>query len=133
MTNIVCLCGSVRFRKEFFMVNLVESIEGNIVLMPGFGPEPITLTDEHKATVDRIYFEKIDMCDYVIVIDVNDYEGESTKREIEYAQQQGKTILYWSNLKDEIIRILADYGYNYANDLHHSRIHYNTWQKDKTQ
>ena len=37
------------------------------------------------------------MADGIMVIDVDDYIGESTKNEIEYAKSKGKFISFYSN------------------------------------
>ena len=43
------------------------------------------------ATLHR---HKIDLADEILVINVGGYVGESTRSEIEYAQQRGKRVRY---------------------------------------
>ncbi len=45
----------------------------------------------------NIHFRKIDISDEIFVIDVNGYIGNSTRKEIEYAEKMGKAIRYFSN------------------------------------
>ena len=40
---------------------------------------------------------KIDMADYIYVINVDGYIGDSTRSEIEYAIEQGKEVIYLEN------------------------------------
>ena len=40
---------------------------------------------------------KIDMSDAIMVIDTDDYIGESTRSEIEYAKSRGKFIYFYSH------------------------------------
>ena len=44
--------------------------------------------------LDKMHFQKIDMADEIFIINVGGYIGESTKREIAYAESKGKVINY---------------------------------------
>jgi len=98
--TIVCLCGSTRFFDAFMKANYDETLKGNIVLSVGFfmhdhaqrhGGE-VGITDEQKKKLDELHLRKIDLSDEVLCINVNDYVGNSTKRELWYARQQGKRL-----------------------------------------
>ena len=41
---------------------------------------------------------KIDLSDTILVMNVNNYIGDSTSLEIEYATKLGKEIIYYNNL-----------------------------------
>lgn len=45
------------------------------------------------------HYKKIDLSDAIYVVDINGYIGESVRNEINYAEQQGKQIIYHSNFK----------------------------------
>jgi len=45
-----------------------------------------------KEMLDDMHLRKIDMADEIFVINVGGYIGESTRREIAYAQQKGKKV-----------------------------------------
>jgi hypothetical protein len=47
-----------------------------------------------KEMLDDMHLRKIDMADEIFVINVGGYIGESTKREIAYAEQKGKKVNY---------------------------------------
>ncbi len=92
----MCLCGSTRFRDEFAETNRRETMAGHIVVAPGVfshsGDPP--LTDEDKRRLDELHLRKIDMASRVLVVNPGGYIGESTRREIAYAESAGKMILY---------------------------------------
>lgn len=68
---------------------------GYIVLSVGlFKGDPEWGTS--KIALDELHKRKIDLADEVYVIDVENYIGESTRSEIEYAEKQGKPIYYRS-------------------------------------
>jgi hypothetical protein len=95
---VVCLCGSTRFRSDIAEANRAATMAGKIVIAPGvFGHSGDPLTNEDKARLDRLHFEKIDMADEVLVVNPGGYIGESTRREIEYATMTGKPVAYTHN------------------------------------
>ncbi len=94
--KIVCLCGSTKFRKAFEQVNLIETLAGNIVLSVGcfMHADNTPITEKQKSLLDELHLRKIDLADEVLVLNVGDYIGESTRNEIEYAKTQNKPIRY---------------------------------------
>ena len=104
--KVITLCGSTRFKKEFLEVQKILTLQGNIVISVGLfghaGDHEVwenmdegTLTHT-KEMLDDMHKRKIDMADEIFVIDVNGYTGDSTRSEIEYAQNTGKNIRYYS-------------------------------------
>ena len=93
---IVCLCGSTRFLDTFRQVHRKEALAGHIVL----SVECITTADHElqeydpqtKARLDQLHLRQIELAEEVLVLNVNDYVGESTAKEIQYARSLGKRI-----------------------------------------
>lgn len=94
--KIVCLCGSTKFKKEFEAINKRETLKGNVVLTVGFfmhaDSDRHTISDKDKEMLDVLHKYKISMADEVIVIAPNNYIGNSTASEIDYAGKLGKHI-----------------------------------------
>lgn len=95
--TVVCLCGSTRFSEAYQEMNLRETLAGNIVLSIGIN----TKSDDDlikagwkidKEALDTLHLHKIDLADEVLILNVDGYVGESTRREIDYAELQGKRI-----------------------------------------
>lgn len=97
---VITLCGSTRFKDDFFEIQKRLTLEGNIVISVGLfghsGDSEVwenmdegTLT-KTKEMLDDMHKRKIDMADSIYVINVDGYIGESTKSEIEYALAHGK-------------------------------------------
>lgn len=97
--EIVCLCGSTKFKDEFRSENKRLTMNGKIVLSVSFfgHADDIDLSDDEKRKVDKLHKRKIDISDRVHVIDVNGYVGESTRSEIEYAKQSQMPITWYSD------------------------------------
>ena len=102
--KVITLCGSTRFKDEFLEAQKRLTLEGNIVISVGLfghsGDNEVwedmdegTLT-KTKEMLDDMHKRKIDMADEIYVINVDGYIGESTRSEIEYAMEHGKTVRF---------------------------------------
>lgn len=72
--KIVCLCGSTRFSDVFWLANLHETLEGNIVLTVGCdtkSDDALQLPPQCKETLDELHKRKIDMADEILVLNCN--------------------------------------------------------------
>jgi hypothetical protein len=95
------LCGSTRFSDAFAEANLNETLAGRIVLSIG-----CNMRNDHelwsdpaereriKSKLDELHKRKIDIADEVLVLNVGGYIGESTRREINYAEEIGRPVRY---------------------------------------
>lgn len=98
---VVCLCGSTKFKQEFIDANFRETMAGKIVLSVGWFSHVdgniYTPTDEEKKMLDELHLRKIDLADEVLILNVNGYIGESTRRELDYAKGKGKKVRFLEN------------------------------------
>ncbi|MFF9607837.1 hypothetical protein ACF1GY_37235 [Streptomyces sp. NPDC014684] len=90
--EIVCICGSTRFVDEMRAVNRDLTFAGVIVVAPGEADGPVT--DEQKAALDALHLRRIDLADRVLVVNPGGYIGESTSREVDYANATGKPVAF---------------------------------------
>lgn len=106
MPKIVVLCGSSRFVQEMAVCAwLIERDEKAIVmslhLLPNWYPN---VPDDHLAEaegvnedMDRLHLRKIDLSNEIFVVNRRHYIGDSTRREIEYAQTHGRSIRWYTD------------------------------------
>lgn len=106
--EIVCLCGSTRFKDAFAAANTRFTFEGKIVLtMSNFtqtdegGPKEEVYGPDVALMLDRVYLNKIWLSHRVFVINVGGYIGASTRREIRYAKRIGRKIEYLESINEE--------------------------------
>ncbi len=100
--EVVCLCGSTRFLSEMAVKAWELEKLGVIVLSmqllpasyPGVQPDHQAEAEGVKEAMDELHLRKIDLSDRVLVIDIGGYIGNSTRREIEYAERLGKLVSY---------------------------------------
>jgi hypothetical protein len=90
-------CGSTGKAKEAFQYwRLQDTRAGMIVLTIGADAKDTSLHigPEEKIALDILHLYKIDEADLVRILNVGGYLGESTRRELEYAQRLGKHIVF---------------------------------------
>ena len=95
--RIVTLCGSTRFKEQYMEVQKRLTLDGCIVISVGLfghsGDEEVCKPGV-KEMLDDMHLRKIDLADEIFVINVGGYIGESTRREIAYAEKMGKKVNY---------------------------------------
>lgn len=104
---MITLCGSTTFEAEFTEVNRRLTLEGCVVISVGMFSLP-DLPDYDwtvdssalKARLGAVHLQKIRMADEVFIVDPGGYVGESTRREIAYAESLGKPVRYLSREQD---------------------------------
>ena len=98
--KIITVCGSLRFRDEIMKVAEKMELEGNCVLTPIFqiNSSKDSYTDEEITILGEMHKEKIKMSDAILVVNVNNYIGNSTASEIEFAKSLNKEIIYYTDL-----------------------------------
>lgn len=97
--KIITLCGSLKFKNEMMIVAEKLALEGNCVLTPVYPVlDNYVRTDEQMQCLKEAHFKKIELSDAILVVNVEDYIGNSTKLEIEYAKGLGKEVMYYSDL-----------------------------------
>lgn len=102
------ICGSARFRELKEKYQAYYTIKNNLVLAPA---KYLAIKDEVEKTEDdallnayylmKIHDNKINLSEAIIVVtDEKCYYGDHTAREIKYAKDNKKIVL-WTNVKEE--------------------------------
>lgn len=100
--KIITVCGSLRFYKEMMKITEKMELEGNCMLVPIYNPtrpNKDDFTEEEAVMLDKMHKERIKLADAILVINVDDYIGVSTSKEIEFAKSLGKEVIYYTDLK----------------------------------
>lgn len=104
--EIVCLCGSTKFIKEYNHWRQKLTQEGKIVLAievvttQTIENDPQHCDPETKEMLDELHLRKIDMADTIMFLNKNDYIEKSTKNELEYAFNKEKDIVFLEKPKN---------------------------------
>ena len=97
--KIITLCGSLKFKKEMMEIAEKMTLDGNCVLTPVYPVlENYKRTDRQLELLKEAHFKKIELSDSILVVNINNYIGNSTNLEIEYAKKLGKEIIYYIDL-----------------------------------
>ncbi len=95
----ITICGSLKFQREMMEIALQLELEGNCVFTPVFSinGNKDDFTEEQFEILKKMHQEKIKLSDAILVVNVNNYIGSSTKREIEFAQSLNKEVMYYTH------------------------------------
>ena len=98
--KIITICGSYKFQKELKEITEKLALQGNCMLTPiELTKEKEAYSQEELKCLGEMHKEKIRLADAILVVNVNDYIGESTRSEIEFAKSLNKEVLYYSNFQ----------------------------------
>lgn len=90
------------------MMEITEKIElqGNCMLVPIYNPSKSSkddFTEDEALILDKMHKERIKISDAILVVNINNYIGSSTKSEIEFAKSLNKEIIYYTDIMDKKI------------------------------
>lgn len=102
--KVITICGSYKFKKEMVEIAECMTLEGNCVLMPNelSRTSKDDYSKEEALMIDKMHKEKIKLSDAILVVNVDNYIGSSTKSEIEFAKSLNKEIIYYTDLIKEM-------------------------------
>ena len=97
--EILTLCGSLKFKNEMMKIAEKMALEGYCVLTPVYPvSKNIDKSEKQLKKLKEEHFKRIELSDVILVVNVNDYIGDSTNTEIEYAKGLNKKIIYYPDL-----------------------------------
>lgn len=96
--KIITVCGSLKYQNEMMEITEKMAKNGFCMLTPVYPTGKYGYSDEEKEFLRKSHFEKIKLSDSILVVNVDNYIGESTNKEIEYAKSLGKEIIYYTDL-----------------------------------
>ena len=100
--KIITICGSLKFQKEMMVVAEKMALDGNCILTPVYPVlGNIEKTEAQLLKLKEAHFKRIELSDAILVINIDNYIGNSTKLEIEYAENLGKEIIYYTDLRED--------------------------------
>ena len=90
----------MRFEEEMKQTAFILETEyGLNILQCTYNTKNQNISDAQKINLVNSHYMKIDISDGIYVMDINGYIGESVKKEIEYAHNHNKEIIYHSKFK----------------------------------
>ena len=91
----ITICGSMKFKEEMLKIAFdLESKLGYCVLQCVYDNNNTKLTPYEIKNLTESHFKKIDMSDAIYIVNIDNYIGNATKNEIEYAKNKSKEIIY---------------------------------------
>ena len=124
-SEIVVLCGSIKFIEKMYRVGYELTLKGYIVLYPTLIPEDKksdTLFSEDIFLLKDIHLDRIRLADIVYIFGENEYIGFDTQKEIGFANDLNKKIIYDIGDKkvmsdDDIRNVMNMHGRDISEEL----------------
>lgn len=101
--KIITICGSLKYQNEMMDIAEKLALKGNCVLTPIYPVSKYERTENQLKLLKKEHLKKIELSDEIMVVNVNNYIGDSTKLEIDYANKLNKKIAFYTDyMKEEI-------------------------------
>lgn len=97
--KVVTICGSIQFAKEMKKIAYeLEVINGYCVIQCVYNEDEMDVNRKMYNNLVKAHYKKIDISDAIYVVNVGGYIGEQTQREIKYAKEKGREIIYFEKV-----------------------------------
>lgn len=96
--KIITICGSLKYQDEIMKISEEMTLQGNCILSVIYpvNRDISAYSAEERELFGAMHRERIRLSDAILVVNIDDYIGESTRREIEFARSLNKEILYFT-------------------------------------
>ena len=93
--KVVTICGSMRYADQMKKIARdLETEKAYCVLQPIYNDQKKTESFSELENIYASHNKKIELADAIYVVNINNYIGNATKNEIEYAKAKSKEIIY---------------------------------------
>lgn len=94
--RIICLIGSCKYQSEFLSAARAFSLRGDVVLTPNVYTQPngTGLVKSEQDLLHDLTMKKIEMSDFVFVVNPNNKMTDSVRKEIAHAESLGRLVSY---------------------------------------
>lgn len=93
--KVITVCGSMKFKDEMVKVAHEYALNGNCVLFPLMELGKEKISEKEINYLKEAHFKRIELSDLIIVVNKDNYIGDSTKAEIDFAIELGKEVIYY--------------------------------------
>lgn len=94
--KVITICGSLKFEADIKYWAEKLTMEGNCVLSIIYptSSDVNVYGAEQRECFAKAHRKRIDLSDAVFIVNKGGYIGNSTQKELEYAQKQGKEVIF---------------------------------------
>ena len=96
--KVITICGSLKYQNIMMEEAQKLTMEGNCVLTPTYPTiKDYKISQEEMNNLKESHLKRIELSDAIYVLNVDNYIGESTSIEIDYASSLNKEIIYYTD------------------------------------
>ncbi len=93
--KVVTICGSMKFENEMKKVAFILETKYEMsVLQCVYNEDKLELGEAEITALNLAHLKKIELADAIYVVNLQGYIGEQVKKEIVYAQNLGKEVIF---------------------------------------
>ncbi len=97
--KVITICGSMKFSNQMKQIAWdLETKQGYAVIQPVYNDNFSAESDQVIKNLGECHFRKIEISDAIYVVNINGYIGSSTQKEILFAKNMGKDVIYHENV-----------------------------------
>jgi hypothetical protein len=94
--KVITVCGSLKFKEIMQEEAEKLALNGYCVLTPIFPfNKNLNINMKQLDSFKKAHFKRIELSDAIYVVNKDNYIGDSTKLEIDYATKLNKEIIYY--------------------------------------
>ena len=92
------ICGSMRFAEQMREIAyFLETQKDCNILQCVYCADSMKPTEKELTQLAKAHYMKIDLSDGIYIVNIDGYIGESVQKEIEYAKEHDKEIIFHCN------------------------------------
>lgn len=112
---IVALIGSTKYKKTMLEISKVFQLNGHMCIHTDVftNSDGFDISEDQQKTMIINGHKRIDIADLVYVVNENNYIGDSTREEIEYAKSHGKRVEYFVPIEMELNVFVSTHVYGF--------------------
>lgn len=96
--KVITICGSLKYQNIMMEEAQKLTMEGNCILTPTYPViKEYKISQEEMNNLKESHLKRIELSDAIYVLNVDNYIGESTSIEIDYAASLNKEIIYYTD------------------------------------
>lgn len=98
----VTICGSMKFEKEMQRIAFLLEAKHNMnVLQCVYNVDDLDITPTEQVALENAHYRKIELSDAIYVVDIQGYIGNQVSKEIAFAKNKGKKVIFHSEYSRE--------------------------------
>lgn len=100
--KIITVCGSLKYQDEIMKITEEYALKGNCMLSIVYPTKDLkNYKQEDIKRLGTLHLERIKLSDAILVVNIDNYIGKQTQKEIDFAKSLNKEIIYYNSKRGQ--------------------------------